>query len=200
MIRQPTIFKTSRPHTARTVRLWPVAVSLAAVAAVVLVVTDQAPAAEPVESERCTAPPSPAGGQYWHHPVDAPIVDGFRPPAGPYGPGNRGLEYGTSAGDPVSAAAAGVVSFAGPVGRSRFVVVQHPFGLRSTYAYLNAIRTTVGDTVAQGQPIAAADQGFHLTARRGDTYIDPLLLLIDGCSFVKLVPIPPGDRLTTVSG
>ena len=26
-------------------------------------------------------------------PVDAPVLDPFRAPAGPYGPGNRGIEY-----------------------------------------------------------------------------------------------------------
>ncbi len=36
-------------------------------------------------------------------PVDAPVVDGFRPPATPFGAGNRGLEYGTDPGTPVAA-------------------------------------------------------------------------------------------------
>ena len=36
-------------------------------------------------------------------PVDAPVVDPFRPPAGPYGAGNRGLEYGTRPGTEVRA-------------------------------------------------------------------------------------------------
>ena len=46
-------------------------------------------------------------------PVDAPVVDGFRPPTTPYGPGNRGLEYATVAGTEVRAAAGGRVTFAG---------------------------------------------------------------------------------------
>ena len=36
-------------------------------------------------------------------PVDAVVVDGFRPPATPFGAGNRGLEYGTDPGTAVAA-------------------------------------------------------------------------------------------------
>src|SRR5688500_89657 len=32
-------------------------------------------------------------------PVDAPVADRFRPPATPYGAGNRGVDYDTSTGD-----------------------------------------------------------------------------------------------------
>ena len=40
-------------------------------------------------------------------PVDAPIVDPFRPPPCAWCPGNRGIEYDVPAGTPVRAAAAG---------------------------------------------------------------------------------------------
>lgn len=133
--------------------------------------------------------------QVWHHPVSAAVVDGFRPPSSPYGPGNRGLEYGTALGDEVRATAGGRVTFAGNVGVSRFVVISHPTGLRSTYAYLDRIETLVGAAVTRGQPIATAKAGFHLTARRGDTYIDPLSLMTDGCFIVRLVPVPAGVRI-----
>ncbi len=46
-------------------------------------------------------------------PVDAPVVDGFRPPPTPYGPGNRGLEYALADVTPVRAAGDGEVIFAG---------------------------------------------------------------------------------------
>ncbi|MEL7210808.1 MAG: hypothetical protein AAGK32_21650, partial [Actinomycetota bacterium] len=41
----------------------------------------------------------------WTPPVAAAVVDPFRPPAGPYAPGNRGIEYGVDDGDPVVAVA-----------------------------------------------------------------------------------------------
>lgn len=126
----------------------------------------------------------------WRRPVDAEIVDGFRPPAHPYGAGNRGLEYATALGDPVSAVASGRVGFAGPVGRSRFVVIHHRSGLRSTYAYLDEIHTASGQSVDAGQVIATARSGFHLTARSGPTYIDPRPLMADRCFVVRLVAVP----------
>ncbi len=55
--------------------------------------------------ERGPAQPFPAPVHV--PPVDAPIADPFRPPAGPYGGGNRGLDYDTTAGDVVRASAAG---------------------------------------------------------------------------------------------
>ena len=48
-------------------------------------------------------------------PVDAPVVDPFRPPATTYGPGNRGLTYDLAPATAVRASAPGEVVFAGPV-------------------------------------------------------------------------------------
>src|SRR5688572_15830060 len=69
-------------------------------------------------------------------PVDAPVVDPFRPPAGPFGAGNRGLEYGTPPGTEVRAAADGTVVFAGSVAGTRHVTVKHADGLRTSYSFL----------------------------------------------------------------
>lgn len=112
----------------------------------------------------------------WQPPVDSVIVDFFRPPAHPYGPGNRGLEYATRRGQRVGAVAAGTVVFAGQVGGRLFVVVTHGAGLRSTYAYLDRITVAEGDSVSPGQRLATAATGFHLTARLDGRYIDPLPL------------------------
>src|SRR5690348_15131411 len=69
-------------------------------------------------------------------PVDAPVVDPFRPPITPYGPGNRGLDYGTQPGDPVRASAEGEVIFAGQVGGTLHVTIRHADGLRTSYSFL----------------------------------------------------------------
>ncbi|MEM7273054.1 MAG: M23 family metallopeptidase [Actinomycetota bacterium] len=119
------------------------------------------------------------------------MIDPYRPPAGPYRPGNRGLEYGTAAGDPVRAVADGTVTFAGPVGASGFVVIRHRSGLRSTAAYLDEVLVGRGDSVAAGDRIALASVGFHLTARIGSDYRDPTPLLAGGrCLRARLVPVP----------
>ena len=136
------------------------------------------------------------GGQgcivLWAMPVDAPITDGYRPPSNPYGPGNRGLEFGTESGDPVRAVASGTVRFAGSVGSSKFVTVEQPSGLRATYGFVEDILVVAGQSVEQGQTIAAAGPGFHLTARVGARYRDPTPLLEETCYRVRLVPVPVG--------
>src|SRR5687767_7874695 len=87
-----------------------------------------------------TAQPPPA----YQPPVDAEVVDGFRPPATRFGAGNRGLEYGTTPGTEVRAAADGRVTFAGSVAGTRHVTVLHDDGVRTSYSFLDRIEVVVG--------------------------------------------------------
>ncbi len=136
------------------------------------------------------APPRP-----YRPPVDAPVVDGFRPPATPYGPGNRGVDYGTEPGTEVHAAADGVVTFAGLVAGSRHVTVLHADGLRTTASYLDRIDVVVGQRVRQGDVLGTSAGQLHFSARDGDAYLDPLSLFGPDLPHVWLVPFdePPGD-------
>lgn len=127
-------------------------------------------------------------GPAYRPPVDAPVTDAFRPPATPYGPGNRGLDYATRPGTPVAAAAGGEVVFAGQVGGSLHVVVLHPDGIRTSYSFLDAISVRRGETVAQGDEVGRAGESFHFGARAGDAYIDPAVLLRQVEPRVRLVP------------
>lgn len=136
----------------------------------------------------------PAVDRSWEPPVDAPVVDPFRPPSTPYGPGNRGLEYGTTGGESVRAVADGTVTFARRIGASRYIVVDHHGGLRSTYAYVESISVARGQRVRQGQIIATAAPGFHLTARLGDVYVDPMRLFAGEQPRPRLVPLSPTER------
>lgn len=141
--------------------------------------------------------PLPAGAD-WTSPIDAVVVDGFRPPASRFGPGNRGLEYGDSVGLDVSAVDAGRVIFAGRVGRARHVVVDHGSGLWSTYAFLDSVGVVRGQRVAKGQIVGVAASGFHLTARLAGIYIDPALLLAGAEVIVQLDRVEASlDRVTT---
>jgi hypothetical protein len=128
-------------------------------------------------------------------PVAAPVVDGFRPPTGPYGPGNRGLEYGTDPGTEVRAAADGVVAFAGLVAGTRHVTVLHPDGLRTSYSFLARVDVVVGQRIGQGDLVGTTVEHLHLGVRSGDAYLDPALLFGEGPIEVHLVPfdVPPGD-------
>lgn len=136
------------------------------------------------------APDPPA----YRPPVDAPVRDPFRPPAIPYGPGNRGLEYDTAAGDPVAAAADGRVSFSGAVGGTLHVTVLHPDGVRTSYSFLAQIDVVAGQRVRRGQVLGFTSGSLHFGARRGEQYFDPASLFEGGPPQVHLVPFdePPG--------
>lgn len=120
-------------------------------------------------------------------PVPGPIVDRFRVHDGPFGPGNRGLEYTTTPGEAVGAVAEGVVSFAGPVAGALWVTVTHPDGLRSSYGPLAELLVARSQLVAGGEPVGTAGELLHLGIRRGEDYVDPEPLL-SGSFAVRLVP------------
>lgn len=129
-------------------------------------------------------------------PVDAPIVDPFRPPAHPFGPGNRGIEYDTEPGDEVHASAAGQVVFAGVVAGALHVTLAHSDGVRTSYSYLRSVAVVLGQLVQQGDVVGQAGERLHFGARRGDSYFDPAALFGSGGEVrVELLPfeIPPGS-------
>lgn len=129
-------------------------------------------------------------------PVDAPVVDPFRRPSTPYGPGNRGLTYDLAPGTAVRASASGTVVFAGPVARTRHVTIRHADGLRTSYSFLHSVSVRRGQRVRRGEVVGAAGAGFHFGVRDGDTYLDPALLFGRIEIRVWLVPhsepLPPG--------
>lgn len=129
----------------------------------------------------------PDPGPVYTPPVEAEVVDPFRPPATPYASGNRGIDYATEPGTPVVAAAAGVVAFAGPVGGSLHVAVLHPDGIRTSYSFVQSISVRRGDRVDRGQELARAGPSLHFGARLGEEYLDPRLLL-GGGRHARLVP------------
>jgi hypothetical protein len=143
------------------------------------------------------APPAPAqqvGSVVHLPPVVAPVADAFRAPPHPYGPGNRGIEYDTSPGDPVRASADGQVVFAGAVAGALHVTLLHADGVRTSYSYLDEIRVAVGQRVRQGDQIGVAGERFHFGARLGDAYFDPASLFGTTTVEVELLPfeVPPG--------
>lgn len=139
--------------------------------------------------------PSPATAEgVYAAPVDGPVVDRFRPPATPYGPGNRGIDYATEPGDDVRASAAGEVVFAGRIGPSSHVVVLHPDGLRTSYSFLAAVAVRRGDHVERGDVVGRAGDELHFGVRTGDDrYLDPEALLAGDAPDVHLVPVDQGE-------
>lgn len=137
------------------------------------------------------APAGPSAEPMFRAPVSAPVSDPFRLPEGPYGPGNRGIEYDTEPGEVVAAAAAGEVVFAGSVAGSLHVTVDHGGGVVSSYSYLEAISAPVGASVARGDPVGTASERLHFGVRVDGAYVDPASLTAVGTVTVRLVPLNP---------
>jgi murein DD-endopeptidase MepM/ murein hydrolase activator NlpD len=73
----------------------------------------------------------PGYGTYaW--PVVGPVLRGFEPPPDPFGAGHRGIDIGAPFGSDIVAAQDGTVAFAGWVGGSLFISIEHPDGVRTT--------------------------------------------------------------------
>ena len=109
---------------------------------------------------------------------------------------------GAPIGTRVVAAAAGTVSFAGQVGGSLSVSIDHSGGLRTTYSFLSAVMVKKGHVVAQGQPIAKSGPGatgeqpnLHFGLKSGADYLDPEPFLLASIRrniwrVIWLAPIP----------
>jgi hypothetical protein len=104
----------------------------------------------------------------------------------------------------VHAAAAGVVAFAGSVAGALHVVVAHAGNLRTSYSFLATIAVRRGQSLAAGAVVGTTGgrgdghdgSVLHLGLRSGDTYIDPMPLLVpvDLTSAVHLAPTAAGPR------
>lgn len=69
---------------------------------------------------------------------------------------HTGLDIATSTGTPISAAASGTVTFAGWKGSYGYLaVITHSNGVQTYYGHCNKLYVSAGQTVSQGQTIAA---------------------------------------------
>ncbi len=109
----------------------------------------------------------------WQPPVGSPVVDNWRPPTASYGAGNRGVDFAPPAGAVVKSAGDGVVTFAGQVGGTLYVVVSHGGDLRTTYGDLASINVKVGQQVQVGESVGEAGPHLHFGVRHGTQYVDP---------------------------
>lgn len=124
------------------------------------------------------------------------VVRGFDPPDSPYGAGHRGVDLAGAPGQPVRAALAGTVTFAGSLAGRGVVVVDHG-ATRTTYEPA-AATASVGDQVAAGDRIGSLQlPGSHCFPAHclhwgwirnvDDVYLDPLGLV--GAGPVRLLPL-----------
>jgi Peptidase family M23 len=142
-------------------------------------------------------PPGTGGGARWRWPL-APqpaVARSFSPPAQRWGRGHRGVDLSGRPGQPVLAAGAGTVRFAGTLAGRGVVSIVHG-ELRTTYEPVRPL-VSAGQRVAAGQPVGVlaaapshcgwAGTCLHWGLLRGSRYLDPLHLLTRGPS--RLLPV-----------
>jgi lipoprotein NlpD len=117
----------------------------------------------------------------WSWPTDGSIVSRF----GADGSVGSGLGIAGRAGQPVRAAAAGRVVYAGGglIGYGQLVIIKHDETFLSAYGYNSELLVTQGQDVAAGATIALMGNGpnrqprLHFEIRRNGVPVDPLLFV-----------------------
>lgn len=137
----------------------------------------------------------PLGAWAWPLAPPPPVTRPFERPLTRWSAGHRGVDLAARPGQDVLAPSAGTVSFAGTVAGRGVLVITHASGLRSSFEPVSAV-LPVGAAVARGESVATLDAAsghcqtapscLHWGVRRGEEYLDPLLLL--GPREVVLVP------------
>ncbi|AJC23054.1 peptidase [Pandoraea pulmonicola] len=123
------------------------------------------PSPKPAPKKSAPAPAAPRTAtnkipMVW--PADGPVLANFN------GSSNKGVDIGGKSGDPVYAAAAGKVVYAGSGlrGYGNLVMVQHENGYLTAYAHNRALLVKEGASVSKGQKIAEmGDTDSHGTVK-----------------------------------
>ncbi|QNI06351.1 M23 family metallopeptidase [Mycobacterium kubicae] len=147
------------------------------------------------------APPADADDARLNWPLRPPptVVRAFDAPSPDWHPGHRGVDLAGTPGQPVFAAGAATVIFAGSLAGRPVVSLAHPGGLHTSYEPVRAAvragqvvtaQTVLGELVA-GHPGCPAPACLHWGAMWGPAsradYVDPLGLLAS--TAIRLKPL-----------
>jgi lipoprotein NlpD len=127
------------------------------------------------------APAPAAAAPRWSWPTEGQVVTRF----GADGTIGSGIGIGGREGQPVRAAAAGKVVYAGGglIGYGQLVIIKHDETFLSAYGYNSELLVTQGQEVARGATIALMGNGpnrqprLHFEIRRNGVPVDPLLFV-----------------------
>ena len=144
-------------------------------ARVASVIAAAPPAQELGSTTNSTAPSS--SGFIW--PVGGTVVS---PYGQRWGRLHAGIDIAAPAGTPIAASGAGQVVYTGSMsGYGLLVVIQHAGGIATAYAHNSSISVSVGQSVDQGQTIAAVGctghcfgDHVHFEVRVGGSPVDPM--------------------------
>lgn len=137
-------------------------------------------AASPPSSDQHVQTPSTtssAGGFVW--PVGGTLVSPF---GQRWGRLHSGIDISAPAGTAIASSASGQVVYAGSMsGYGLLVVIQHSGGIATAYAHNSSISVSAGQSVSQGQTIAAVGctghcfgDHVHFEVRVGGSPVDPM--------------------------
>jgi murein DD-endopeptidase MepM/ murein hydrolase activator NlpD len=149
--------------------------ALQAQSAAVAAVAASAP--PPAVSSPAPPPVSSGGGFIW--PVRGTLVS---PYGQRWGRLHSGIDIAAPAGTPIVASASGTVAYSGSMsGYGLIVVIQHAGGIATAYAHNSSNSVSVGQSVGQGQTIAAVGctgscfgNHVHFEVRVGGSPVDPM--------------------------
>ena len=136
----------------------------------------------PTQSPPQAPAPAPASSPFrWQWPTDGQVIGRFT--AGE--PTKQGVDIAGTGGQPVRAAAAGVVVYSGSglVGYGELIIVKHDDNWLSAYGHNRTRRVNEGERVSAGQQIAemgrtgAARDMLHFEIRFNGKPVDPLAYL-----------------------
>jgi len=139
------------------------------------------PPAARKDSSRQSSPAASRGPVSWQWPHKGRIISRF----GGGNPANKGIDIAGKAGEPVRAAAAGEVVYAGNglLGYGNLVILNHNQRYLSAYAHNSRIFVREGDKVKAGEKIAEIGSTgttrtmLHFEIRRDGNPVDPLRYL-----------------------
>ena len=117
----------------------------------------------------------------WRWPVGGKIVQGFSGARGL----NKGIDIRGKTGEPVKAAAAGDIVYAGSelAGYGKLIIMKHNNSYLSAYAHNKELHVREGDSVKAGQKIAeigstgTTEPKLHFEIRRNGKPVDPIRFL-----------------------
>lgn len=140
--------------------------------------TSTTPVVPPEKAVDKTAANGAEDGIDWGWPAAGKVMAGFSESGTQ---ANKGLDIAAKAGDPVMAAASGVVSYAGTGlrGYGNLVVLRHSTTFLSVYAHNSKVLVKEKQTVTKGQKIAEAGSSdtdqvkLHFEIRRQGKPVDP---------------------------
>lgn len=136
-----------------------------------------------------TAPPAPVEVKPTTRAADASVINWAWPAGGPivqtFNASSKGIDISGALGDPITAAADGLVKYSGNGvrGLGNLIIVEHQNGFITAYAHNRALLVKTGQNVKRGAKIAELGQSdttsprLHFEIRRQGTPVDPMQYL-----------------------